>query len=67
MPDADALGWLIASVTILFLIWMGLRAETRKARGVLETREERMLREMAEPEANSQNAAHQAERSATGN
>ena len=32
------------------MIWLALRAETRKARGDLETREERMLREMAELE-----------------
>ena len=46
MPDADTLGWLIASVTIMFVIWMGLRAEARKDKGRLKTREERMLEEI---------------------
>jgi hypothetical protein len=50
MTPNNALGWLLAGVAILFMIWIALRAETRKARGVLETREERMLREMAELE-----------------
>jgi hypothetical protein len=50
MPSQDLAGWLFAGVAILFMIWMALRAETRKARGVLETREERMLREIGELE-----------------
>ena len=48
--SSNMMGWLFAGVVVLFMIWMGLRAETRKARGVLETREERMLREMSELE-----------------
>ena len=51
MSEANALGWILAAVSILFMIWLALRAETRKARGDLETREERMLREMAELES----------------
>ena len=43
-------GWMLAGVAILFMLWLALRAETRKARGDLETREERMLREMSELE-----------------
>lgn len=50
MPDSNSLGWILAGVAILFMIWLALRAETRKARGILETREERMLREMGELE-----------------
>ena len=50
VDSSNMLGWLFAGVVVLFMIWMGLRAETRKARGVLETREERMLREMGELE-----------------
>jgi hypothetical protein len=48
--NTNALGWILAGVAILFMIWLALRAETRKARGILETREERMLREMGELE-----------------
>ena len=46
MPDANSLGWIVASVTILFIIWMALRAEARKDKGMLKTREERMLEEI---------------------
>ena len=50
MASTNAMGWMLAGVAILFMIWLALRAETRKARGALETREERMLREMGELE-----------------
>jgi len=48
MDSNNYMGWVLAGVAILFMIWLALRAETRKARGDLETREERMLREIAE-------------------
>ena len=48
MPDTNSLGWLFAGLAILFMIWLALRADTRKAQGSLETREERMLREINE-------------------
>lgn len=50
VDSSNLAGWLFAGVVVLFMIWLGLRAETRKARGGLETREERMLREMGELE-----------------
>ena len=50
MAGNDFIGWMLAAVAILFMIWLALRAETRKARNSLETREERMLREMGELE-----------------
>ena len=46
MSETNALGWILAAVSILFMIWLALRAEARKARGDLKTREERMLEEM---------------------
>jgi len=50
MPSENFAGWLLVGVSLLFLIWMALRAETRRARNSLETREERMLREIGELE-----------------
>jgi DNA repair exonuclease SbcCD ATPase subunit len=48
MPDANTLAWLMTGVSLLFMIWLALRAETRRTHNNLETRESQMLREMNE-------------------
>jgi hypothetical protein len=54
MTETTIMSILFVGTTILFMIWLALRAETRKARGTLETREERMLSEIAELESTVQ-------------
>jgi len=48
--SSEYAGWLLSGVSLLFMLWLALRAETRREKNNLETREQRMLREIGELE-----------------